>query len=216
MRPARTLAAWTVVCAAAYVPLALLFTPWSWTNEGPIAVQLCRPLLYAAYYCAGLGVGTVGLGKGMLRADSVLASKWAVWMAAAVGSLALWMGLTALSLPLDRPAPLLLQLATDASFALAGACGLLFVLALGLRFGTARRWPILNKLSDHALGLYVLHYAPVVWLQYALLGLACPALLKAGIVFGGATALCLAALAAARSLRRSLEARLSLWRLLGS
>ena len=112
-RPVRTFAACALICAAAYVPLALLFTPWSWSNHGPFAVQLCRPLLYAVYFCAGLGVGTVGLGKGMLRADGVAAKKWALWMAAAVASLALWIGLTAVALSPGPSPPLLLNVACD-------------------------------------------------------------------------------------------------------
>ena len=209
-RPIRTFAVWALVCVVAYAPLALLFTPWRWSDAGPAAVQLCRPLLYAAYYCAGLGVGTVGLGAGLLRTGGVAARKWAIWMAAAAISLALWLGLTALVLHLGQSAPLLLSAANDASFALAGACSVVFVLAFCLRFGSAGRWPLLARISDDALGIYVLHYAPVVWLQYALLGLAWPAPLKAALVLCGTAASCMAVIAAARSLRRSVAARLSL------
>ncbi len=198
-----------MICAAAYVPLALLFTPWSWINQGPFALQLCRPLLCAVYYCAGLSVGTVGLGKGMLRTDGVVARKWAIWMAAAVASLALWLGLTALALRPGSSPPPLLCAAGDASYAVADACSVVFVLAVCLHFGAAGRWPLLARLSDNALGIYVLHYAPVVWLQYALLGLAWPAPLKAALVLCGSAASCMAAIAAARSLRRSVGARLS-------
>jgi glucans biosynthesis protein C len=207
-RPSEAFAVWVVVCIAAYVPLALLFTPWRWSNEGPVALQLCRPLLYAAYYCAGLGVGTLGLGAGMLRTDGVAARKWSIWMAAAVASLGIWLGLTALALRPGSSAPLLLQAAGDATYALAGACSVIFILGICLRFGAARRWPLLAWLSDNALGLYVLHYAPVIWLQYALLGLAWPAPLKAALVFCGTAASCLAAIGAARSLRRSVATRL--------
>ena len=63
-RPGRTFTAWAIICAASYAPLALLFTPWTWSDLGPFAVQLCRPLLYLAYFCAGLGVGAVGTRQG--------------------------------------------------------------------------------------------------------------------------------------------------------
>jgi len=215
-RPVRTFAAWALISAAAYAPLALLFTPWTWSNWGPVSVQLCRPLLYAAYFCAGLGVGTVGLGKGVLRVDGVAARKWASWMAAAGASLALWLGLTALALRPGSSAPLLLNAAGDAIYALADACSVVFVVAVCLRFGVAGRWPILAKLSDNAFSLYVLHYAPVVWLQYALLGLAWPAPVKAALVFCGAAASCMATIATARSLRHSVGARLSLRQVWGS
>jgi peptidoglycan/LPS O-acetylase OafA/YrhL len=38
---------------------------------------------------------------------------------------------------------------------------------------------------DVAFGIYLLHYAPLVWLQWTLLGLALPAVAKAAIVFAG-------------------------------
>jgi hypothetical protein len=206
-RPIRTFLAWVAICVAAYVPLALAFTPWSWSNYGPFAVQLCRPVLYAVYYCAGLGIGTVGLGKGVLRAEGAATRNWRLWMAAGAGSLALWMGLTALAIHVGPTAPFLLSVISDASYALAGACSVVFVLAFCLRFGAADHWPLIGRLSDDAFSLYVLHYAPVVWLQYALLDLAWPAPAKAAVVLCGTIGFCFAAIAAARSLRRSVTAR---------
>jgi hypothetical protein len=58
------------VAALAYVPLALAFTPWAWVEHGPFGFQLSRPLLYAVFYLAGLGVGAHGLERGLLAADA--------------------------------------------------------------------------------------------------------------------------------------------------
>ena len=199
-RPARLFAGWALLAIAAYVPLALAFTPWRWIDWGVFGLQLSRPALYALYYGAGLGVGAVGLGVGLLSADGLAARTWRGWAAAAAASLFLWMGLTGLSMRFGDAPPLALSLIGDASFALAGACSVLFILALCLRFGSARPWRPLARLSDDAFGVYVLHYAPVVWLQYALLDFDWPAPLKALIVVVGAGAACLATLAAGRSL----------------
>jgi glucans biosynthesis protein C len=38
----------------AYVPLAMLFTPWGWASLGPFAIQLSRPLHYLVYFFAAL------------------------------------------------------------------------------------------------------------------------------------------------------------------
>jgi hypothetical protein len=208
-RPGRTFAVWALISVAAYAPLALVFTPWRWSSEGPFAIQLSRPLLYAVYYCAGMGVGAIGLGRGLLSANGGVARSWPIWMSAAAASLALWMGLTALTLSARRSVPLLWTAASDASYALAGSCSVLFILALCLRFGSTRRWPLLARLSDNAIGLYVLHYAPVVWLQYALLGVDWPPPAKGALVVFGTTVSCMAAIAAARSLRHSFAAQLS-------
>ena len=60
----------------------------------------------------------------------------------------------------------------------------ILAIAVSLHFATkhSRR---LDSLSANAYGLYLVHYNFVVWLQYALLGTALFAVIKAAIVFGG-------------------------------
>ena len=64
--------------ALAYVPLAVAFTPWA----GPIPdfspLQFCRPLLYAVYFFAGVGIGAAGIERGLIAADGILARRWAM------------------------------------------------------------------------------------------------------------------------------------------
>jgi len=191
-RPGRYFAGLVAASVLAYVPLALAFTPWAWSNSGPLSIQFCRPLLYAVFYLAGLGVGAFGLDRGLLAADGMLARRWFVWLAAAVTSFLLWMGLTALAMSDKAQAPLVLQVGVDASFALACASGCFFVTASCLRFGAVRS-PLLDSLANNAFGIYLLHYVFVVWLQYALLGAPLFAFAKAAVVFAIALALSWAA-----------------------
>jgi len=107
------------VSALAYVPLAVAFTPWAWSDSGFFTVQFCRPLLYAVYFFAG--IGTAGIGRGIVSVDGILARHWALWLAAALGSLFLWMGLTGLTM--NGPAPLAVEIAADLGFVLACATG---------------------------------------------------------------------------------------------
>ena len=170
---------------SAYVPLALAFTPWTWSEHGPFALQFSRPLLYCVLYCAGLGVGAHGLERGLLAPDGLLARRWAVWLACALASFLLWMGLTALAMSFVPAAPFVLQVAVDISFALACASGCFFAVAVCLRFGAIRS-RIFDSLAENAFGMYLFHYMFVVWLQYALLlGMAWFAIAKAMIVFAG-------------------------------
>jgi glucans biosynthesis protein C len=168
--------------ALAYVPLALAFTPWAWSNAGPFAIQLCRPLHYAVYFFAGIGVGVGGIERGLVAPDGPLARRWASWLAAALASLALWMGLSALTL--NHDAPLAVQAAADLGYVLACACGCFFLVAVTLRFAAAPS-RLLSTLGGNAYGLYLLHYVFVVWLQYALLALPLWAVIKWPIVFAG-------------------------------
>ena len=170
-----------VVGVAAYVPLALVFTPMAWATYGPLTMQLSRPLFYLIFYLAGLGVGVRGVERGLLAADGALARDWTRWLAGASLSFVLWLGLTAFSV-LTRSAPLGLEIAIDTAFAIAAAFGCFAALALSLRFAAYSR--VLHKLAKNALGLYLVHCPIAVWLQYALLGMAVFAFAKAMIVLG--------------------------------
>jgi len=131
---ARYFIALLAVSALAYVPLAVAFTPWAWSDSGFLTVQFCRPLLYAVYFFAGVGVGTVGIERGVVSVDSILARHWARWLAAALASLFLWMGLTGLTM--NGSAPIAVEVAANLSFVLACATGCFFLIAVSLHFAT--------------------------------------------------------------------------------
>jgi peptidoglycan/LPS O-acetylase OafA/YrhL len=190
-RPGRYLAGLVIVSALAYVPLALVFGPFSWSDRGPFSLQLSRPLLDAVFYFAGLGIGAYGLDRGLLAAKGMLACHWKIWLALALAFLVLWMGLTSVVLSDAASAPLVLRLSVDICFAAACATGCFLMLSVCLRFGAVHS-RIFGNLSKNAFGLYLFHYIFVVWLQYALLSVALFAIAKAAFVFGGTLLLALA------------------------
>lgn len=171
------------VSILAYVPLALLFTPSAWFQIGPFAFQLSRPMHYALYFFAGVGLGAGGVERGLLAADGPLPRRWVAWVIAGLVSLCAWMGLTGLTMEEGASASLGLQILADLSFVLACFASCFAVLAVVLRFAT-RRLPSLAGLRDSAYGMYLVHYLFVVWLQFALLGIALPAVVKGTVVFG--------------------------------
>ena len=177
------------VSALAYVPLAIAFSPWAWSGSGFFAVQFCRPLLYAVYFFAGIGIGAAGIERGLIAVDGILARRWAYALAFALGALLLWMGLTALSM--NGGASLSVKIAADLSFVPACAAGCFFLIAVCSRFATGYS-RLLGYLSANAYGLYLVHYVFIVWLQYALLAAPLFAVVKAGIVFSGTLLLSLA------------------------
>jgi len=61
-------------------------------------------------------------------------------------------------------------------------------LALFLRFAKPRK--IFDSLRENAYGIYLVHYAFVSWLQFALLGAAWPGFAKGCTVFVGAEKSC--------------------------
>jgi surface polysaccharide O-acyltransferase-like enzyme len=195
-RPAALVLALVTASAIAYVPPALAFTPWEWLNVGPFAIQLSRPLHYAVYFFAGVGIGACGIERGLLAPDGWLVQRWAALLAAAAALFVLWLGITALTMDGGGPA-LGLQFLDALSFVLACGSSCLFVLAIFLRFADTRRRAF-NVLKDNAYGLYLIHYVFVVWLQYMLLGLPIFAVIKATIVFGGTLLLSWGTVAALR------------------
>jgi glucans biosynthesis protein C len=175
-------AALLAASALAYVPLAVAFTPWHWSDSGILALQFCRPLHYAVYFFAGVGVGVAGIDRGLVAVDGPLARRWSLWLGGALVALALWMGLT--SLTLNGGASIGIAIAADLAYVLACATGCFFLIGVGLRFAAGRS-RILGTLGASAYGLYLLHYVFVVWLQYALLAVPLPAIIKAAFVLGG-------------------------------
>ncbi len=179
--PARYFVIMLGVGVVAYVPLALAFTPWEWIHVGPISFQRCRPLHYGFYFFAGMGIGAYGLDRGLFAVDGVLVRRWPVWLAAALVTMLAWLGLTALTMG-NVPAPVGVQLIADLSFVPACGASCLLAIALCLRFGR-RQVPLLDSLRECAYGMYLVHYVFIVWFQYAMLGFALPAVVKATIVF---------------------------------
>lgn len=196
-RPGRYFAGFILVSALAYVPLAIVFTPSAWLDQGPFAFQLSRPLHYALYFFAGVALGSGGVESGLLAADGALSRFWPRWLLIAASSFVLWMALTGLTMAEGDATPFFLQILADLSFVLACATSCCCVLAVVLRFA-ARRLPRLTGLMDSAYGIYLVHYLFVVWLQFTLLEVALPGILKGAIVFALTLALSWGAIAALR------------------
>jgi glucans biosynthesis protein C len=182
--PLRYFAGLVALSAVAYIPLALIFTPWTWKTVGPFALQLCRPLHYAVYFFAGVGIGIYGLERGLLAVDGMLSRYWPAWLGAFLAAFVVWALPISLMMPDRDNGPIVLQLMSDFGFVLACASGCFFVAGATLRFA---RWRFawLDNLSDNAYGMYLIHYVFVVWLQYWLLDAALSAIPKASIVFTG-------------------------------
>ena len=70
-------------------------------------------------------------------------------------------------------------------------------LSLFVRFARSRS-RVLDSLSRNSYGMYLIHYAFMTWLQYALLATELPAVVKASMVFLGTVMLSWAAIAGLR------------------
>jgi glucans biosynthesis protein C len=199
-RPAMFVTVLAVASALAYVPLALVFTPWTWFHAGPFAFQSSRPLLYAVFFFAGVGLGAYGIERGPLASGGWLAKHWQVTGWAALATFALWLTFAALA---GTGSPSLAVRVLEA-ITLPPCCvaSCLFVLAVFVRFAN-RHLRLFDALGDKAYGMYLVHYLFSVWLQFLLLGLAAIAVVKATVAFCGTVALSFGAVAA---VQRALDA----------
>jgi surface polysaccharide O-acyltransferase-like enzyme len=116
------------------------------------------------------------------------------WVIGAAAAFLLWIIPTALIVKETLTVPGL-QLVADLGFVLSAASACFALAAVFLRFAAARR-PIFEGMSEHAYGIYFVHYPFVLWLQYLLLGAPLFAIVKAAAVFAGAMMLSWATTAA--------------------
>lgn len=196
-RPALFFGILAGVSAAAYVPMAMAFTPFAWTTFGPFAFQTSRILFYAVYFLAGIAVGAHGLRQGLLAPDGLLARRWPLWATAALGAfgLALVLGIMAMT---THAGSRIVGMAGGLAFALSCAASSFALLALFVRFA-GRSSRVADSFRDDAYGIYIVHYAFVSWLQLWLLKASLSAPVKGAVVILGALAL---SWAASRALRR--------------
>ncbi|HMD71192.1 MAG TPA: acyltransferase [Bryobacteraceae bacterium] len=179
-KPVAFFAALAGISATVYIPMALLFTPGSWTGFGPFAFQTSRILHYLAYFLVGACAGAWGVDRGLLARDGALARRWPLWSIAAL----VLFGVA--EAPVVRGGASLMW-AVDLGFVLSCAASSFASLALFIRWASGRsRW--WDSLSANSYAIFLLHYPCVSWLQYALLPAPLPAIVKGAVVFFGALA----------------------------
>ena len=196
--PIRFFGILVALSAAVYLPLAIIFNPFYWSSFGPFFFQTSRILHYLLYFLLGAGVGAYGLQRGLLAPDGKLARRWPLWSLAALLAfgLATGIGIAVLTTHAgSRP----WEIAADLGFVISCAASSFAFLALFVCLARTPR-KMFDSLSDNAYGMYLVHYAFVSWLQYALLKAALPAIAKGSIVFLGTVALSWITVAALRKI----------------
>jgi hypothetical protein len=205
-RPGLFFWALTIGSIVVYVPAVLYFDASRWFTIGPVAIQASRILLYLLYFFAGVGIGAAGFGEGVLAGNGGLARRWPLWLAATIATYGCIVGLIYIKHSVLADAnqrPLWWEIAYALAFACYSAAQTLNIVALFLRFDNEGP-SVFDPLRDSAYGIYLIHYVPVLWLQYALYDISLApvmqltAIIKAIIVFVLTLAISWAATAALR------------------
>ncbi len=155
------------VSAVTYIPMALRFGADSWSMFGPFFFQTSRLLHYFAYFIIAVGVGATAMSRGFFARTGKLARRWPLWTTA---MLLIYFTLAATFITMIS--------GVGKSLPWGPLLGILWVLSCAAscfgfmsffaRFATTRR-AVFDSLTANAYGMYLIHYAFVSWLQYALL-----------------------------------------------
>ena len=194
----RFFATLTICSLAVYLPMAVTFSSISWWAYGPFTVQTSRIFHYALYFLVGVALGGTGLDGSILRDGGPLSRRWIVWPIVALVAFAIAAAITiaAVTAPTTTTH---WEAIGSFGFVLSCAASSCAVLALFLRF-VRRPTPAGDSVRDNAYGIYLLHYAFVSWLLYALVPSSIGALPKAAIVTSTALGLSWATSAALRTI----------------
>jgi peptidoglycan/LPS O-acetylase OafA/YrhL len=190
-RPGLFFWALLIATTVVYVPSVLYFGASRWFALGPVAIQASRILLYLLYFFFGCGIGAASFDRGLLAPDGEMARRWPVWLGATIFTYGCIVALIYIKhsvLPDPNNLPFWWNLAYALAFVSYSAAQTFNILALFLHFDNEGS-SIFDPLRDSAYGIYLLHYVPVLWLQYWLFGMTfgpvdqLTAIIKAIIVF---------------------------------
>jgi len=187
-KPIRFLRYLIGISTIVYLPLAIKFSPISWTQFGPLTFQTSRVLHYLAYFLMGIAVGAYGIERGVLAAGGKLARRWLRWAIAAIVVFLASSAFFIMIITSPKASSTLWQAIADLVFTITCATTSLAVLAVFVRF-VKKSSRILDSLRDNAYGIYLVHYAFVSWLQYAMLRSYLSGFTKLTIVFSLAVVL---------------------------
>lgn len=209
-RPLLGFALFVVLANAAYLPMHIGLGDALWFMPGhfPLPLQASRALLYPLFFFAGVAAGATGLRDGVFAGDGALVRRWGVWVAVAYGCYGAILVLAYVhhNFIADFDAPPLWW-RTGYGIVVASFCAAMAfaVPAFFLRFARAPL-AIMDRLQPSAYGIYLLHFLPLLWLQYLVYDPAWTAGVKFAIVFTGTLAVSWAATVLLR--RISLLARI--------
>jgi surface polysaccharide O-acyltransferase-like enzyme len=188
-RPLTAFATFALLSIAIYLPLRITLgeSHWSALGHYPIFIQTSRAPLYAGYFLAGVAVGAADLRKGVLDERGAIAQRWRTWLAVALFGYAVILLLVTIhrSGMIDLRSPPLWWHATyGVAFALFSAAMTFTVPAVFLHF-SKQPFRFLDAMQKQAYGIYLLHFIPLIWLQYLVSDPPLPAVVKSAIVFVG-------------------------------
>jgi hypothetical protein len=191
-KPLRLFLFLVAVTMILYVSSRLYFGVNHWFEFGPFSVQASRILLYASYFFIGAGIGAANFERGLLSANGQLAKSGWGWAVVTLVAYCLLWGLIIIKRQIlgnPDPLPHWYEASYSVVFVIFSAGMLFTILAYFLRFKRSG-WSVLDPMQKDAYGIFLVHYAFALWIQYWLFAVDLPAIIKVliGFAFTLATA----------------------------
>jgi surface polysaccharide O-acyltransferase-like enzyme len=187
-KPFGFLSLFFVLAAIAYTPLSLTVGQFTWTAIGPFAFQLNRILLYFLFFLFGCCIGAPDWEGQFFTGTKMLNQSAARWLVLSMVCFFIFGFYAGLAQDLVKTSRMDRDIA-DFIFSLlfVSSCiasSLAFIAFFRKRIYASGKW--WKSLSANAYGIYLVHYIFVTWIQFALLSLPVPVVVKFAVVFLGA------------------------------
>jgi len=182
---------WFMLMWILYVPLRLIFGPYTWTiGIGPFDFQRCTLLFYFCYFLLGAVFGNITTENGIFTEKFDFLKRWKVWLTMCCFSFLVLLSIDnpALGNPLKQFAEWVKIGRTSGdtiydTFYVATctfSCLAFLSMFKALANYTNSFW---DSIASNSFFIYLVHYIFIIWAQFAILQLDIPAILKFIIVF---------------------------------
>ncbi len=191
-RPVRLYATLYGLVALSLIPLSLWVGQYTWVGYwGPFDFQLNRLLFYLLFYLLGSCLGATDWQSYLFSQDKLLGKDWPFWVGLMLICYIVFVLTSRAGAVWVRQGRLTVTegyFIYDLAFV---ACCLASMSACLSFFKQkiTRSVRVWSSLSANAYGIYIVHYGCVTWLQFTLLGIALPVVIKFVVVFVGALSL---------------------------
>jgi len=140
-----------------------------WVSFGPIIFDASRILLHFSFFIAGMSIGAFGIRQTIFSPEHESKKIWWLWLIIGIIFMMLRMQVSPMYFPLSIVALVFASIGFFHSYCL-------------------RKNKVLHSISRNDYGIYIFHFIFVTGLQYVLVGIPIPAVLKGILVFTGALA----------------------------
>jgi glucans biosynthesis protein C len=183
--PAKLFIVFFVIVALAFIPISLWVGQYKWTGFGPFDFQLNRVFLYFTFFIFGSCIGSSNWEEYFFTNNKFLNKPWQFWLFFCFFSYLLVELFTYNIWDIVRAGKLNVNLAWaifDLLFVTSCITSSFAFISI-FKQNIYKQYNLWTNLSANAFGIYLIHYIFITWLQFALLNISLPVLIKFLIVF---------------------------------